>query len=391
MRIFTAPGVLPPVIAVSLVGSLLSGMGTSRQTAYAFGNGFSAKDYLTGPALRSRLEWHVNVAFVERPFRSVLRSLSTGYQIGVLLDRRVDPDRPITLQLRDVSLKVVLEQLAREGEAELLWVGPVAYIAPVGKAWQALAAAETCEEILRLSAPTIAAEWRRPSPLSWPDFTVPRELLAQLGQEIGWKVIGLERIPHDLWAGAELPPLTVFEKLALVGAQFDLRPIPEAQAKEIRLEPVEPTLQWRRTYSLSPAQAGAIQALRRDLPQAEVTTRGNQLVVFGTWAEHERVMQWLSREDDRQPARPERLPERRYTLRQARGRFETVFKQLSTALGLELRLDYEGLSRVGILPDTPVSFSAENATLEELLRAATDSVGCDYRLEGNVLFVFPKR
>jgi len=391
MRILTAPGVLPPVMVVSLVGSLLCGMGTFRQSPYAFGNSFSEKDYLTGPALRSRLEWHVNVAFVERPFRSAVRSLSNGYQIGLLLDRRIDPDRPITLQLKDVSLKGVLEQLARQGEAELLWVGPVAYLAPVGKAWQALAAAETCEEILRLSAPTLAAEWRRPSPLSWPDFTVPRELLAQLGEEIGWKIIGLERIPHDLWAGAELPPITLFEKLGLLLAQFDLRPIPEPKAREIYLEPLDPALRWRRIYSLSPTQQTTVQTLSRIIPQAEVTVRGNQLAVLGTWSEHERVIQWLSREDDRQPARPARVPERRYTLRQGRGRFESVFKQLSTALGLELRLDYEGLSRAGILPDTPVSFSVENATLEELLRAATDSVGCDYRLEGNVLFVFPKR
>jgi hypothetical protein len=370
---------------------LVATLGISPRNGYAGSGGLSESGYLTGPPLRTRLQWQVDVAFVERPLRAAIRSLSNSYQIAVLLDRRIDPDRPITLQLKDTSLRIVLEQLAKQGEAEILWVGPVGYIAPAGKAWQALAATETSEEILRLKAPTIADQWRQPTPFSWPDFTVPRELVAKLGDQVGWRVVPLEKIPHDLWAGAELPPLTFFEKVGLVVAQFDLRPIPEPSTKEIRLEPLEPIFRWRRTYPVSPAPGGSLQTLSRMISQAEVAVRANQITVFGTWSEHEQVIRWLHRDDLSPPARLSPGSERRYTLRQARGRFETVFKQLSAALGLELRLDYEGLARAGILPDTPVSFSVENATLEELLRAATGSVGCDYRLEGNVLFLFPKR
>ena len=46
--------------------------------------------------------------------------------------------------------------------------------------------------------------------------------LAQLGQRSGVEITGLEQVPHDLWAAADLPPISLVARLTLIAVQFDL-------------------------------------------------------------------------------------------------------------------------------------------------------------------------
>ena len=50
----------------------------------------------------------------------------------------------------------------------------------------------------------------------------PADLLAQLGRLGDVEIIGIERVPHDLWAAADLPPLSLVDRLTLIAVQFDL-------------------------------------------------------------------------------------------------------------------------------------------------------------------------
>ncbi|MCS7237712.1 MAG: hypothetical protein NZ899_05510 [Thermoguttaceae bacterium] len=350
-----------------------------------------ATAFLAGPQLERRLQDRVTVGFTEQTFRRVLRSLSQGYQIAVFLDRRVDPDRVITLVERDISVREVLTRLAELGEGEVVWVGPVAYVAPREKGWQALAGAELCQQLTENFPPPQRQAWQQVSPLAWPDFSTPRDLIVSLVRQIGWDVTSPELIPHDLWAAQELPPLALAEKLGLLLAPFDLRPVPDSSRRKVELVPIDSAVRWRRMYRWPLPQIAGPEALTQLVPKAQWEVRGNWLVVLADWSEHRRLME-LGDTPRRRPEPPKRPgSERLYTIRQARGRFESVMRQLATALGLEIRFDYEGLTRAGIAPDTPVAFSVENATTEELLRAATKAAGCDFRLEGNVLFVFPAK
>ena len=62
----------------------------------------------------------------------------------------------------------------------------------------------------------------QPKPLAWPDFATPRDILTDLARQNGLTLEGLDRVPHDLWAAADLPPLSLVERLTLVANQFDL-------------------------------------------------------------------------------------------------------------------------------------------------------------------------
>jgi hypothetical protein len=56
----------------------------------------------------------------------------------------------------------------------------------------------------------------------WPELAEPRQLAEQLAGQAGLKIANPERIEHDLWPAAELPPLSWVERMTLVLAPFDL-------------------------------------------------------------------------------------------------------------------------------------------------------------------------
>src|ERR1700732_4914824 len=68
-----------------------------------------------------------------------------------------------------------------------------------------------------------AAELRtQKATISWEDLERPAEIVSRIGQQFGLTIVGLEQVPHDLWAGAAIPDATVCEALSLVLNQFDL-------------------------------------------------------------------------------------------------------------------------------------------------------------------------
>ncbi len=77
------------------------------------------------------------------------------------------------------------------------------------------------KEVRRLPS-GIQRKYLLPKRLVWEDLATPRELVAQLARENGLKITGLEKVPHDLWAAADLPPISLVDRLTLIAIQFDL-------------------------------------------------------------------------------------------------------------------------------------------------------------------------
>ena len=66
-----------------------------------------------------------------------------------------------------------------------------------------------------------------------------------------------------------------------------------------------------------------------------------------------------------------------------------MLEQLAASVGLQLKIDREALGEAGISLQQPVSFSAQEATLEELFEAVLAPAGCTFRRQGNVLEIRP--
>ena len=99
-------------------------------------NGFAAAclagEWLTGPELIRHFSDPVDLVWSENPLRDALASLARVQNVAVLLDRRVDPGRKITLSLKQSPLGETLAAIAMAGESSVTLAGPVAYFGPAG-------------------------------------------------------------------------------------------------------------------------------------------------------------------------------------------------------------------------------------------------------------------
>ncbi|HXT57480.1 MAG TPA: hypothetical protein VN699_02545, partial [Pirellulales bacterium] len=189
------------------------------------GRGAMAADplpWLSGSAMREQLARPIKLAWSGMPIRKGLADLARSQRLAILLDRRVDPGRPLELRLDDVPLELALERIARSRHLGLSWYGPLVYFGPE-------AAAERLKTLAALrvadakSLPSSArAPFARQQPWRWNDLTTPRELVEQLAIEAKIEIAGLEQIPHDLWAAADLPPLSWTDRMTLIANEFDL-------------------------------------------------------------------------------------------------------------------------------------------------------------------------
>ncbi|NQT16771.1 MAG: hypothetical protein HQ582_28700, partial [Planctomycetes bacterium] len=176
----------------------------------------------TGTALEKQLAEPVDVFWSGTPLRQALHSLSQTQRVAVLIDRRTDPGQSLELKRNGLSLSRVFQEIAGSRGLGICWVGPVAYLGPA----RATSRARTLVALRRDQAgrlpPAAARKFLLPKRIGWDDFATPRDLLARLAAQSGIEIAGQEFVPHDLWAGADLPPLSFIEQLTLIAGQFDL-------------------------------------------------------------------------------------------------------------------------------------------------------------------------
>lgn len=325
-------------LAALLLSALLA------ETASAGGD-TGPHNWLVGPALHKCLGQTVDVNWSAAPLRSALAGLGRTHQISILLDRRVDPDHRVDVVLHDVPLGAALAEIAGQQGADVSRLGPVVYIGPSATASRLRALAELRRREAMSLAPAERVRLLSERPMSWDDLAEPRQLLERLAAEAGLPLLGQEKVPHDLWAAADLPPMSLVDRITLVAAQFDLTFSIAPDGRSLRLVPI-------------PEQ----------LPAAKAD---NTMAAKPAPARHPR-------------------DQKRYTLRQAKGRLSDLLPKLAAMLQVELQIDREALARAGISLDQPVSLSVTDATVDELFAKLLEPAGCTFRRKGNTIVVVPK-
>lgn len=347
----------------------------------------SAGEWLTGRALSQHLSDPVDLVWSENPLRDALASFARVQNVAVVLDRRIDPSRKMTLSLKQSLLSDSLMAIAMTGEMGVTLAGPVAYFGPTETTAKLRTLVYLREEEARKLPPAAATAFFQAKPLAWDDFSQPREIVARMGKESRLTIAGLERIPYDLWAAADLPPMTLAERLSLVAVQYDLTFNIAPGGKKIELVPIPEDVRIARHYPGGPNPADAARRIVELAPHAEVSVDGGKVVVRGMLEDHERI------ETPRQPVGhstanpPAELSDKRFTLTVAEKPIGPLLKQLAKQIGLDLQMDEAAIGEAGVSLDTRVSFKVEDATIDELLRAAIKETPLKFRRQGNVLIV----
>ena len=284
------------------------------------------------------------------PLREAIGRLQPLFDEPVFVDRRVDPNIRVSLDIAATSAEQVLKALAAVHELGVGRLGKLIYLGPRSSAEQLRSTvAQRSKEIIGLPA-ELRPSLMRKQQLTWPRLSQPRQLAASAIEQCGWRIAEPERITHDLWAAGELPELSVAEELTVLLIGFDL------------------------TFELRPADR-SIQIVPLQTPVAARETPGVPNRGTAKAAAN----------------RPAGGTKHVYTLRVQEKPVGAVLRELAIRLHWAIQIDEVAIRAAGISLDQRVSFSVENADQDKLLDALLTPAGLDYRVEGEKVRIIPRR
>ncbi len=378
---------------VGIRSTTIAGLWLAVWLVLPMGSALGAEHWLTGAALRqqfrapvAQVQWHGT------PLRKALRSLSGSQRVAILLDRRVDPDQALDLRLDGLPLGDVLVRIAESAGLAAAPIGSIVYFGPADEVPKLETALEVCRREARQLSDEARRRWLESRALSWDDLAVPRDLLARLAEENHVELAGLDRVPHDLWAAADLPAMTLIDRIGLIAGQFGLMVRFDGSDGRASLVPIPDDVAVVETYAGGRQPEELLRRWAELIPGSRLELVGGKVSVRGLLRDHRKIAASQNPSRESKSEETARAPSgaKRYTLNQARGTLGYLIEELSRRLGLKLKMDREAMEKAGISLTQPVVLSVREATREGLFRALLEPVGCTFRLEGQTLEVQPK-
>lgn len=341
--------------------------------------------WLVGADLLRQRQQPVTLSWSEVPLRDGLRELGKAQRVAILLDRRLDPEQPIDLTADRLPLDDLLARLAKQIDGGLAWLGPLAYIGPrdASARLRTLAALRAADvrALPKDERPAFQHEknWR------WEMLAQPRDLVTEMAAEANVEIESLELLSHDLWPAADLPPLAWTDRLTLLANEFDLT-FELDDRSHVRLTPIQEPVVIERTYP-GGKQAEQLAARWRELaPDAQIALARGKIIVSGRVEDHERFVQKKP-----PPLAPRAKGTESYTMTVRDQPLAAVLDKLRQQLSIDLRVDEAALEAAELTVDRRVSFSVEQASLDELLSAVLRAADLTYRREGAVYQIVPAK
>jgi hypothetical protein len=366
---------LPLWVAASLVGCWV----------FQPASGLAA-ELQTGAAFRQALAQPVDaVSWSAKPLRGALERIVETQHVAVMLDRRIDPDQLIEFSASGLPLESLLAELAEKYGAGVSHIGSAVYIGP-RETTDVLATVvqERRQQIEQLPA-AAKAKLLRTSPWEWKRMTTPISLLGELETAYGVKIVGKDKMPHDLWPAVQLPPLGFAEKLSLVlagfGVTFELSP----DGGTARLVPLPKQSTLTKTYPAGANAAQLAEQFAAQFPQAKIRAQGRDLAVEGPYEVHDAIARLLAGERVRPPPQPAPSEgKKNYTLTVTNKPVGGVMIALGKQLGKEIVFDVKVERRL----TNEISVSVKEVSLAELLKSVVTPAGLKYELQENKIRVF---
>jgi hypothetical protein len=359
--------------------------------------------WLTDDELAKHLNTPTQVNWENRALRDALTSVSRSQQVAVLLDCRVDPERPLTLR-GDGTLRSLFEGIAQThnnvharedafprpaAAIGVTQLGSLIYVGPQAAARDLRTIAERRREEVRQLAAAQASPFTSRVRLAWDELATPKEILKEIADKARLEFLGLEeQVPHDLWPAVDLPVMSLIDRLTIVAVQFDLTFRIEGGGKQVRLTPItaeDRTIQRNHDGGLKPDDLA--KRWREACPDAEIRVAGRQLIVRGRLEDHE----WLSRSKPAKSDKTAKTITKGFTLTIKNKTPVELARYLAEQLKMELKMDEQALRDAGIDLDKRVSLTVIEPTLEKMLQSALAPAGLKHRLRGKVLEILPAK
>ena len=307
--------------------------------------------FVTGEPLRQTLADPIGASWSGRTFRDALESISRTTQIAIVLDRRVDPSRSVEWSAPAVAVGRLLDELTALHDCAVVWIGPTAYVTPRQyAAGVAQSLAMRNAEFSKLPEDLRTAVAARRS-LIWSDLAEPRAVLESLAAEGKLRWTNPDAVPFDALYHVATPPLSLVERLTLVGAGFGLTYRIDSAARAISMVPIDATA----TTNAATAKP-AIHGKPPASPRA-IAPGGTQV----------------------------------YTLTIKEVPLSKLVEVLRAKHGLKIRFDDEALKAAGLTTDRHTAVDVRQASLEALLEQAAAPLGMTAKRDGDTVVIGPRK
>ncbi len=348
------------------------------------------------------------IMWEELPLRDTLDAFAKRNDIGFLLDRRVDPGLPLTLNLQGVTVRDVFEQAAKRHGLGFCELETVAYLGPGDAAELVrLLAVLRCEQLAKLPK-TKRDAMLTPRPFRAESLDTPVETLRRLASETGFDGSAFDRLPHDVWPEIDFPnesPCTIFS-LLLIG--FDrtfavskdatkLAPIPIPRELVVSREykgPIARQLTESELLDLAPdanvapiPQGVGVEAPLGQLAKIEMRIAKRKAELDSEAAKQRRTAKGPDQSDATENTLA-RLQNERFTTQPFSGSLDKTLKTLADRLQLKLVIDEKSFAAKNVRPDTRISTEFNQATGIEVFEKCLAPVGAKFRIEDNTITVY---
>ncbi len=321
-------------------------------------------------SLRARVQF----TWEQTPLRDGLHRLGTGTGAALVVDRRLDPEATVTLDMDATPLGDCLQALAELQGCGISLLPHAAYFGPASTTREMATLLAIQQERLRQLPPALQERWHALETASWPKLSEPRRLVEERAARHGIQVEESARIPHDLWAETTLPEMPLLEQLVILLAGFDLAPEVDQSSGHVRIVTMPQDLRITRTYPRTSPRSTLPEIDGRDAPGVTIDESRRQWTVTAPLEFHQAFEEAvrgtpsprLRRGPTAKPTPPrtrDARPQQRFTLTVKNQPLGAILKTISRETGLGLQWNVEE----GRWADTLRSVSVQNASLDVLL------------------------
>lgn len=334
--------------------------------------------WLTGKQLTQQMQQKTSATLTKVSLRSWLSRFSQSQRISIVLDRRVDANTLVSLDVREMAVERLLLKIARESNIEVCQIGDVVYLGPQAAVLRLLVAQQRSESRSKRGA-------RHKSALFWLNLTTPSEAISQLVRDADVELQGVNKMPHDLLFQCSTPELPLDLALQLLLVQFDRTLTTEGGTASIALLSTLPEEQdpiGRLTISALSNASQATRNLKKAFPQLTIRRSRGNFILEGPPAElilaRDHVVDQEQPSDSRANDRSSQV----FTLR-VQARRDQIMESIAKQLNLKVQWPTDARR----LQSEVIQVEVENANLQTLLDQISGSTA--YRIresEGELLF-----
>ena len=353
----------------------------------------SAPVWLTGTKYEWTLDQPVVATWKNAELRFATQSLSEQRRIPLVFDRRLNPNQVFSLETSDRSLRDTFERLAACSQGGVSITGQAVYLGPVSAAGRLRTLIALRHSEVQRIASTLGASRKKTlterRPLKWPDLDTPLEIIQQIAAQRNLRIEHGERLPHDLWAATDLPPISLAEALTLVLIQYDLTFRLDPAGTSVELIPIPEKVTLEKKWPLPRAKMQAIsRAIQDELPQVQISTAAapEELVAQGTQEQLEALEQLIRSMTSgtaprKKATEPTQLSKRRLTFQAKDAPLSAILEKLAST-GIQFNYDRSKLKQAGIDMDQLVDIDVKEVPPEELFETLFSPLKIEFQIDG---------